>query len=485
MDATKRPIHIPPQMGLYAEKHRLHQIMQGMLQGLLIHKPEEPLDFLIKQLKLDNYDVPKICILGPPASGKTTIAMWLCKQLGTARISPETLLTSAWSNLTYKVQEYQDTKQKIPDALWAELIVERLQIEDCIHSGWIMEAIPQSRELARELLGMGIIPKHVVVLFAPDIVLIERNLGKRVDISTGEVYHTTFDWPTEDYIQQRLKVPHGISEVETARRILKYHQDYPGILQSFGSCMKLINADQPCADVFAQVFTHVQAPPRTLAPFSPRILLCGPPGSGKSMQASLLSRKYGIINVCCGQLLKEAVADETKLGELIKPYFDSGWPVADNIVVKMLSERLNRLDCHIRGWVLHGFPRDEDQAKLMQRANINPNRVFFLHITPESILERLCYRMLDPVTGERYHTLYQPAASKEASERLLIHPRDLEEAVKLKVDAYLRIAEGLETVFEDAIFINGDQDPQTVFEYIESYIVNPRPTTLGFPLEMA
>ncbi|XP_034958088.1 adenylate kinase 8 isoform X1 [Zootoca vivipara] len=484
MDATRRPIHIPPQMGLYAEKHRLHQIMQEMLQGLLIHKPEEPIDFLIKQLNQDNYDVPKICILGPPASGKTTIAMWLCKQLGTARISPETLLNSTWSDLRYKAEEYQDTNQNIPGTLWAELIGERLQIEDCIHSGWIMEGIPQSRELARELQGMGIIPKHVVVLFAPDVVLIERNLGKRVDICTGEVYHTTFDWPTENYIRQRLMVPHGISEVETARRLLKYHQDYPGIRQSFGYCMKLINADQPCADVFAQVFTHVQAPPRTLDPFSPRILLCGPPGSGKSMQAMLLSQKYGIINVCCGQLLKEAVADETKLGELIKPYFDSGWPVADNIVVKMLSERLNMLDCHTRGWVLHGFPRDEDQANLMQRANINPNRVFFLHITPESILERLCYRMLDPVTGERYHTLYQPSASKEASDRLLIHPRDLEEAVKLKVDAYLRIAEGLETCFEDAIFINGDQDPQTVFEYIESYIVNPRPTTVGLPQEM-
>ncbi|XP_061460203.1 adenylate kinase 8 isoform X2 [Rhineura floridana] len=446
-----------------------------MLKGLLIHKPEQPVDFLINQLKLDSYDVPKICILGPPASGKTTIAMWLCKQLGVPRISPENLLTSSWSALTDKVQEYQRRQQKIPDELWAELIEERLQIEDCLHGGWVMEGLPESRELARAMLSSGIIPKHVVVLYAPDVVLIERNLGKRVDVVTGEVYHTTFDWPADEDTRLLLEAPGDISETETSRRLMEYHHNYPGILQSFGKHMKLINADQPCADVFSQVLTHVQVLPPTLAPFSPRILLCGPPGSGKSLQAALLAQKYGIINVCCGRMLKEAVAVETKLGELIKPYFDSGWPVADNIVVKLLSERLNRLDCHLRGWVLHGFPRDEDQAKLMKRADIHPNRVFFLNLTAETILERLTYRMLDPVTGERYHTLFKPAASKEASDRLLMHPRDTEEAVKLNVEAYSRLSSSLESFFKDGIFINGDQDPQTVFEYIESYIISPLP----------
>uniref|UniRef100_A0A8D2J3L4 Adenylate kinase 8 n=1 Tax=Varanus komodoensis TaxID=61221 RepID=A0A8D2J3L4_VARKO len=316
----------------------------------------------------------------------------------------------------------------------------------------------------------------LVVLHAPDMVLIERNLGKRVDVVTGEVYHTTFDWPSDESVCLNLEVPPDISEVATSRRLLKYHQNYPGILQSFGKVMKLVNADQPCADVFSQVLTHVQFPPWTPAPFSPRILLCGPPGSGKSLQAALLVQKYGVINVCCGQLLKEAVADETKLGELIKPYFDNGRPVADNIVMKLLSQRLNQLDCHIRGWVLHGFPRDQDQAKLMRQAEIHPNRVFFLNVTTQTILERLCYRTLDPVTGERYHTLYKPSALKETNDRLLMHPRDVEETVMLKVEAYFRLSSSLESFFEEAFFINGDQDPQTVFEYIESYIVNPLPT---------
>ncbi|XP_015263023.1 PREDICTED: adenylate kinase 8 [Gekko japonicus] len=342
--------------------------------------------------------------------------------------------------------------------------------------GWVMEGIPGTRELARALQEKGIIPRHVVVLYAADTVLIERNLGKRVDIYTGEVYHTTFDWPSDEAVQKHLKAPEGISEVETTRRLLEYHRNFPGILQSFEKPMKLINADQPCADVFSQVLSHVQAPPRTPAPFSPRILLCGPPGCGKSLQAALLSQKYGIINVCCGQLLKEAVANETKLGELIKPSLDDGWPVADNVVIKVLLDRLNRLDCHLRGWVLHGFPRDEDQARLMRNVGIVPNRVFVLNLTMESILERLTYRAVDPVTGERYHTLYKPAPSKKAHKRLLTNPKDLEEHVRTKVEMYFRLSSGTEELFEDAVSINADQDPQTVFEYIESYIVNPLPT---------
>ncbi|XP_048368008.1 adenylate kinase 8-like [Sphaerodactylus townsendi] len=95
----------------------------------------------------------------------------------------------------------------------------------------------------------------------------------------------------------------------------------------------------------------------------------------------------------------------------------------------------------------------------------------------EAILERLAYRAVDPVTGERYHALYKPAPSKRAHERLLTHPRDVEEHVRAEVEKYFRLSSGTKELFEDAVSINADQDPQTVFEYIESYIVNPLPST--------
>lgn len=71
-------------------------------------------------------------------------------------------------------------------------------------------------------------------------------------LSPAEIYHTTFDWPPELEIQNRLMVPAGISEGETARKLLEYHRNIVRILPSYPKILKVISADQPCVDVFYQ-----------------------------------------------------------------------------------------------------------------------------------------------------------------------------------------------------------------------------------------
>ncbi|XP_036712251.1 adenylate kinase 8 isoform X5 [Balaenoptera musculus] len=344
-----------------------------------------------------------------------------------------------------------------------------------LEAGWILDGIPETREQALMIQTLGISPRHVIVLSAPDTVLIERNLGKRIDPQTGEIYHTTFDWPPESEIQNRLIVPAGVSEGETARRLLEYHRDIVRILPSYPKILKVIPADQPCVDVFCQALTYVQTMHRSNAPFTPRVLLCGPMGSGKSLQAALLAQKYGLVNVCCGQLLKEAMADKSKYGEMIRPFFEKEMAVPDNIIMKVLRQRLDQQDCVERGWVLHGFPRDRDQARLMDGLGYKPNRVFFLNVPFDSIIERLTLRRTDPVTGERYHLMYKPPPTTEIQARLLQSPKDSEEQIKLRTDLFYRNSAELEEFYGRAITLNGDQDPYTVFEYIESGIINPLP----------
>ncbi|XP_062446891.1 adenylate kinase 8 isoform X2 [Rhea pennata] len=446
-----------------------------MLEGLLIHKPDEPIQYMINHLKQNNDNAPRICILGPPASGKTTVAMWLCKHLDAIRISQETLLFKDISVLTKEAKAYKERKQRIPNALWANLIQERLSNVDCIKQGWILEGFPENQEQAWMLQSSGIIPVHVVVLYAPDTVLIERNSGKRLDPFTEEVYHTTFDWPSDPVVQQRLVKPEDTSEQETSKKLLEYHRNFPGVFQTYQKFLKLVNADQPCMDVLSQALTYVQTRHRSAAPFTPRILFCGPPGSGKSLQAALIAQKYGVVNICCGQLLKEAVADKTKLGELVKPYFDNGCPVPDNLVVKILTERLNTLDCVTSGWVLCDFPRDLEQGEQLRKARIIPNRVFFFNLPYESIMERLSQRRIDPVTGERYHTTFRPAPALEIQARLKQNPKDKEENIEMRLEAYYRNVKELEEFYEDAFYVNADQDPRVVFEFIESCIIKPLP----------
>ncbi|XP_060245757.1 adenylate kinase 8 isoform X5 [Meriones unguiculatus] len=452
MDATTAPHLIPPEMPQYGEDNHIFEMMQNMLEQLLIHQPDDPISFMIIHLRRNNDNVPKIMILGPPASGKTTIAMWLCKHLNSNLITKENLLSREYSSQAIEAKKYFEA-----------------------YKGWVLEGIPETREQALMIQTLGLAPKHVVVLNAPDTVLIERNVGKRIDPVTGEIYHTTFDWPPEAEVQNRLIEPEGISEIETAKKLLDYHRNIVRILPSYPKILKSISADQPCVDVFYQALTYVQTGHRCNAPFTPKVLLCGPTGSGKSLQAALLAQKYGLVDICCGQLLKEAVAAKTAFGELIQPFFEKRLTVPDNIITRALADRLNKQDCIQKGWVLHGFPRDLDQAKMLNAMGYSPNRVFFLNVPLDSILERLTLRRTDPVTGERFHLMYKPPPTVEVQVRLLQNPKDSEDHIRLQTELFYRNCGDLEEYYSRAITINGDQDPYTVFEYIESGIINPLP----------
>uniref|UniRef100_A0A8U7NJU9 Adenylate kinase 8 n=1 Tax=Corvus moneduloides TaxID=1196302 RepID=A0A8U7NJU9_CORMO len=421
----------PPPAGAYAEERGLFQLLQNMLEELLIHKPDDPIEFMINHLKQNNDDAPRVCVLGPPASGKTTVAMWLCKHFNAIRVSQETLLFKEALTQTEEAKALKERNQKIPNALWANLIQERLSNVDCIKQGWILEGFPENQEQAWMLQSSGIFPRHVVMLYAPDIVLIERSGGKRLDPLTQEVFHTTFNWPSDPLVQQRLVKPEDLSEQEVSKKLLEYHRKFPEIFHIYQKVLKSINADQPSVDVLSQV--------------------------------------------CCGQLLKEAVADNTKLGELVKPYIDNGCPVPDNLVLKRLTERLSALDCLTNGWVLSGFPRDVEQAEQLQKAQINPNRVFFFNLPYESIMERLSQRRIDPVTGERYHTTFRPAPTPEIQARLRQNPKDQEENIEKHLEIYYRNVKALEDFYQDAFYVNADQDPYAVFEFIESCIIKPLP----------
>nr|XP_028602261.1 adenylate kinase 8-like [Podarcis muralis] len=475
MDVTTKPHQVPPAMAVYAEKHNIFQLMQSLMEDLLVYQPENPIDFMIAHLKRDNDEVPKIFVVGPPASGKTTISRWICKHLSATYLCPQDLMRSKLLKRSSEAMALRDQKKQIPNDLWAALLEERLNDVDCIKLGWVLDGFPETRSQALVLQSTGIAPRHVVVLSAPDTVLMERNLGKLLDPLTQEVYHTTFDWPVDFAVQKRLVRPEGVSAPATARRLLESHRNLPGIIQAYEGCHKAINADQPCVDVFAQVLNFVQSRPHSDAPFSPRVLLLGPPGCGKSLQAALLAQKYGLVNIFFGDLLREKVAAKTAVGELIKPFFESGYPVRDSIALSVLKDRLSERDCLTNGWVLHGFPRDVDQADLFKHTGFEPNRVFFLNLPTEVALQRICQRATDPVSGERYHTIFKPPADEDVHQRLRRNPRDAPSLVEKKADIYNRQVTELEDYYEEAIFLNADQDPYTIFEHIESFLVKPLP----------
>lgn len=475
MDQTKRPLLIPPEFATYAEQHGLFDLYKRLLEQVIISKPPNPIAFMIEMLKRDNNDVPQIVILGPPASGKRTISKMVSNKLRTAHLTPDNLVSEAETDLKTEAQAFIKKNQTLPTDLWVKIVEERMKLFDCVKKGWVMEGFPQTKEQAQALQAIGIFPKHCVILDSPDTVLIERAQGKRVDPTNGDIYHTTFDWPNNPDIQNRLKEVDGYTEEDMINKLIVYHRHFEGIFDCYKKCSKTVNADQPKADVFSQVYTFLSGQSRSNAPHTPRIVLLGPTGSGKGVQASLLANKYNIVNVSCGNLMKQAIADETKQGLAAKAYIDKGMMAPDNIVMSILTARLSQLDCVSRGWVLHGYPRTREQAETLTKDGFVPNRVFFLDVPNDSVMERLTLRETDPITGERYHMLYNPPQSQEVKERLCKLPSDTEEEVRKRLAQYHTYVEEIADYYTDAQHVNADQDPHTVFECIESMVVNPLP----------
>lgn len=475
MDATKRPMTIPPEIANYADQHGIFDLYKRLLAELVINKPDDPLNFIIDFLRKDDDDVPRVVVIGPPASGKASVSHMLSKSLGISHITKDGIMSGA--DVIEQVQHFTNVGQPLPPHVWAKMVHSRLSMYDAIKKGWVLDNVIETREQALALSVLGVYPKHCILLDAPDTVLIERASGKRVDPVTGNIYHVTFDWPSSIEIASRLEESPGSSDTEVAERLIIYHRNIDGIKSCYQHVLKTINADQPKADVFSHVMTFVCQQPRSAAPHTPRIILIGPRGSGRGTQAELLANKYRLVNVDCGRLISQAIASNSSTGHACKSYVDKGLAVPDVIVLNLLKDRLSQLDCVTRGWVLHRYPLTRDQAESLQGAGFLANRVFFLDISSEAILERLTLRATDPMTGNQYHLLYNPPRTQEVKDRLQTHPSDTVDAVTAELSKYQAYREELLDYYSNygCQRVNVDQDTHTIFETLESMIVNPLP----------
>jgi adenylate kinase len=123
-----------------------------------------------------------------------------------------------------------------------------------------------------------------------------------------------------------------------------------------------------------------------------RLILLGPPGSGKGTQALRLVRRYGIVQLSTGELLRTAVAAQTPVGLKAKDIMASGGLVPDEIVIGIISERLDQPDAK-KGFILDGFPRTLPQAEaldeVLKRKHLKLDAVIELRVNESALLERV------------------------------------------------------------------------------------------------
>ena len=135
------------------------------------------------------------------------------------------------------------------------------------------------------------------------------------------------------------------------------------------------------------------------------LILVGPPGAGKGTQGEILSKKLGIDTISTGAMLRAAIKNGTEVGKLAQQYINEGKLVPDDVIIKVVKERLSEPDC-ANGFILDGFPRTTAQAAALTESGVKIDKVLSIEVEDEVIVERLSSRRECSKCAAPYHLIF-------------------------------------------------------------------------------
>ena len=200
------------------------------------------------------------------------------------------------------------------------------------------------------------------------------------------------------------------------------------------------------------------------------IILFGPPGAGKGTQSGLISTITGKPQVSTGDMLREAVSDNSEVGREAKSYMDKGLLVPDKIIMELIKIRLSKDDAK-NGLLFDGFPRTIPQAMALEKLT-SVSMVVSLDVQDDEIVSRIAGRRTDPETGEIYHVEYKPAP-QDIRSRLLQRDDDTEDTVRNRLSTFHKQTAPLSDFYRDKgilIEVDGSGDIEQVSSSIEAII---------------
>ena len=207
------------------------------------------------------------------------------------------------------------------------------------------------------------------------------------------------------------------------------------------------------------------------------LILLGAPGAGKGTQAEKICEKLSIPAISTGNMLREAMANGTKMGLKAKSFIDAGKLVPDEVVIGIINERLKADDCK-NGFILDGFPRTIPQAEALDNMGVRIDRVIDIEVPDDKIASRLSGRRVCLKCGATYHTAYkkpkQEGICDVCGEKLVQRKDDMPETVLDRLKTYheqteplkgfyekkgiLRVVEGQEEVADTALTFRALED---------------------------
>ena len=208
------------------------------------------------------------------------------------------------------------------------------------------------------------------------------------------------------------------------------------------------------------------------------IILLGPPGAGKGTIAGEIKKEKDIPIISTGDILRKAIKNETDLGKEAQSYVNSGKLVPDNLIMKIIEERIKEKDCK-KGFMFDGFPRTIQQAAdldlLFKRLKYDIDQVFYFKTSKNIIIERLSDRRVCKKCGAIYNLNYNPPKFKDKCDKcggeLIQRDDDKEETILKRLEVFNDETLPLVDYYQKQNIltkINADQDLDDRFKEVEA-----------------
>jgi adenylate kinase len=214
------------------------------------------------------------------------------------------------------------------------------------------------------------------------------------------------------------------------------------------------------------------------------LVLLGPPGAGKGTQAERLVEDFGLPYYSTGIILREAVAEESELGKEAKKYMDEGELVPDELINKVIAERLDSGEAD-NGFLLDGFPRTIGQAEMLEETLEGRGRelsgVLLIEAPDDEVVRRLSGRRTCAKNSHVYHVNFDPPKNEgvcdQDGSRLIQRDDDKPETVRKRLAVYHEQTEPLIKWYQDRGLLRrfeGTRPPDEVHDRIRATLATKR-----------
>ncbi|WEV44082.1 adenylate kinase [Lactobacillus sp. ESL0684] len=211
------------------------------------------------------------------------------------------------------------------------------------------------------------------------------------------------------------------------------------------------------------------------------LFLLGLPGAGKGTVSEQIVDKYHLTHISTGDMFREAMANETKVGLEAKSYIDKGNLVPDEVTAKLVEERLAQPDIK-NGYILDGFPRTTVQAEMLdeitKRLSKPLTKVISLEVKEDILVKRLSARFMCKKCGATYNKITKMPKEKDTCDRCGSHEfyqreDDKPEVVKNRLEVNEKMNTPLKNFYQAKgllTTVNGEQTPEKVFESVDTVL---------------